>query len=414
MIKHCAVDIAPDCNYFLVIENLLNGSLLQNYMMLPNGEGALYSHISINKIIEDEMLHDNFEITTAANSSLKSMSSGEQKKALLKYILAKKPGFIIADNIFDNLDAEARESISTALLQAAAHTLIIQIINRKKDLLPFIKSVFCIKENIVFKKESTADYLKENNAGNENYFSEPVPPALHRYKLFDGPLVQMNDVSVSYDGRQILNKIDWTINAGEFWQLAGPNGSGKSTILSLITGDNPKGYGQNIFLFGKKKGSGESVWDIKQNIGYLTPTMVQFFPRLDSIEKMVLSGFFDSVGLYSIPNETQIKTAQSWLKLIGLYKERNKPFCFLPLGQQRMVLVARAMVKHPPLLILDEPTVGVDDKSTAVFIALINKIAAESATAILYVSHRAEEGLNPQHVFELLPANNGSSGKIRF
>jgi molybdate transport system ATP-binding protein len=414
MIQHCAIDIAADSDYFLVIENLLNRSLLQNFIVFPNEEGALYSDISINKIIEEEMLHDHFEITTAANSSLKSMSSGEQKKGLLQYILAKKPGFIVADNIFDNLDAEARESISTALLQVAAHTVIIQIINRKKDILPFIKTVFCIKENIVFKKESTADYLKENNAGYENYFSEPVPPALHSYKLFDGPLVQMNDVSVSYDGRQILNKINWTINAGEFWQLAGPNGSGKTTMLSLITGDNPKGYGQNIFLFGKKKGSGESVWDIKQNIGYLTPTMAQFFPRLDSIEKMILSGFFDSVGLYSIPNETQIKTAQSWLKLIGLYKERNKPFCFLALSQQRMVLVARAMVKHPPLLILDEPTVGVDDKNTALFIALINKIAAESTAAILYVSHRREEGLSPQHVFELIPAKNGSAGGINY
>jgi molybdate transport system ATP-binding protein len=414
MIQHCAIDIAPDCNYFLVIENLLNGSLFQNYIVFPNGEGALYSHISINKIIEEEMLHDHFEITTAANSSLKSMSSGEQKKGLLQYILAKKPGFIIVDNIFDNLDAVAKQNISTALLQTAAHTLIIQIINRKKDVLPFIERVFSIKENKVFKTTSTADYLKENTAGNESDFSENIPPALHSYTLPPGPLVQMNDVSVSYDGRQILNSINWTINAGEFWQLAGPNGSGKSTILSLITGDNPKGYGQNIFLFGKKKGSGESVWDIKQNIGYLTPTMAQFFPRLDSIEKMILSGFFDSVGLYSIPNETQIKTAQSWLKLIGLYNDRNKPFCFLPLGQQRMVLVARAMVKHPPLLILDEPTVGVDDKNTALFIALIYKIAAESATAILYVSHRAEEGLTPQHMFELIPANNGSAGGINY
>ncbi|WP_462222585.1 hypothetical protein [Ferruginibacter sp.] len=183
MIKHCAVDIAPDCNYFLVIENLLNGSLLQNYMMLPNGEGALYSHISINKIIEEEMLHDNFEITTAANSSLKSMSSGEQKKALLQYILTKKPGFIVADNIFDNLDAGAKENISTALLQIAAHTLIIQIINRKKDILPFIETVFSIRENIVFKKETIADYLKENNAGNENYppdFEHPVLPPVAR------------------------------------------------------------------------------------------------------------------------------------------------------------------------------------------------------------------------------------------
>ena len=204
---------------------------------------------------------------------------------------------------------------------------------------------------------------------------------MQTYNLADGALVHLQDVVVSYNGRAILNKINWTINPGEFWQLVGPNGSGKSTILSLITGDNPKGYGQNLVLFGIKKGSGEAVWDIKKNIGYLNATMTQFFPRLDSVEKMVLSGFFDSIGLYSMPNETQIKTAQQWLKIIGLYKERNAAFCFLPLGRQRMVMVARAMVKHPPLLILDEPTIGLDDDNIILFTALINKIATESNRA---------------------------------
>ncbi len=413
MIKHCAIDIAPDCNYDLVIENLLNGSLLQNFINLSALEGALYSQLTINKMIKEELLHDKVEIITANNNGLKFMSSGEQKKSLLQYIFNKNPDFIVADNIFDNLDIEARKNILSSLQQIAAHTLIIQIINRKKDILPFIKNVVCIKNNTVFKEESLENYLKEKNVGDENHFPKTIPPALHIYTLPAGPLVQMNDVSVSYDGRQILDKINWTINPGEFWQLTGPNGSGKSTILSLITGDNPKGYRQNFFLFGKRKGSGETVWDIKQNIGYLTPGMTQFFPRLDSIEKMILSGFFDSVGLYCMPNETQIKTAQHWLQITGLYEERNKPFCFLSLGHQRMVLVARAMVKHPPLLILDEPTSGLDDAGVSIFTALINKIAAESSTAILYVSHRAEEEIKPQNVFELLPGSNGSEGRRR-
>ena len=413
MIKHCAIDIATDCNYNTVIENLLNGNLLKNFINLPNLKGALYSHITINKMIGEELLHDTIEITTATNYNLKSMSSGEQKKALLQYIISKKPGFIIVDNVLDNLDTAAQKNILSSLQQVTAHIIIIQIINRKKDILPFIANVFTIKKDKIFKEESLGEYLKENSAAEESYFPETIPPALHNYTLPNAGLVQMIDVCVNYNGRSILNKINWTINAGEFWQLAGPNGSGKSTLLSLITGDNPKGYGQNLFLFGKKKGNGETVWDIKQNIGYLTPNMVQFFPRLDSVEKMLLSGFFDSIGLYCITNETQVKTAHSWLKIIGLYDEKNKPFCFLPLGKQRMVLVARAMVKHPPLLILDEPTSGLDDKSIVIFTALINKIAAESKTAIVYVSHRVEEGLNPKCIFELLPGSDGSTGRVR-
>lgn len=412
-IQHYAIDIADECNYNFVIENLLNGNLLQHHIALPKAAGALYSHITINKIIEEELLHDHFEITTATNTSLKSMSSGEQKKALLQYLINKKPGFIVVDNVLDNLDAAAQDDMLSSLKEIAADVLIIQIINRRKDILPFIEKVFTIKNNKVSKEENISDYLKEKNQTGTVRFPEIIPAALHRYTLPKTPLIQLKGVSVSYEGRKILNDINWTINPGEFWQLAGPNGSGKSTILSLITGDNPKGYGQNLMLFGIKKGSGETVWDIKQNIGYLTPTMTQFFPRLDSAEKMVLSGFFDSVGLYCIPNETQVKTAQHWLQLIGLYEERNQPFCFLPLGKQRMVLVARAMVKHPPLLILDEPASGLNDDDIMIFTSLINKIAAESTTAIVYVSHRPEQGLAPQYVFELQPGANGSSGSIK-
>jgi molybdate transport system ATP-binding protein len=363
-------------------------------------------------MIEEEVMHDHIEVITATNNNLKSMSSGEQKKALLHYIISKTPDFIIVDNIWDNLDGNAQESILSILQKTAAHTLIIQIISRKKDILPFVEKVITIKNNAVFKTQNLTDYLKEKNIAYENNFTKNIPPALHTYTTPAGPLAMLNNISVSFEGRQILNNINWVINTGEFWQLAGPNGSGKTTILNLITGESTKGYGQNLFLFGNKKGSGETIWDIKKNIGYVTPNTALLFPRLDTAEKMILSGFFDSIGLYTTPGETQITTANEWLKLINLYKERNQPFCFLPLGKQRMVLVARAMVKYPPLLILDEPTSGLDDENAVLFTALINKIAAESNTAIIYVSHRKEEGLRPQYIFELVPGKDGSIGQI--
>jgi molybdate transport system ATP-binding protein len=412
LLQHFAISIAPNCNYNWVIENILSGNLLQPAINLSALQGALYADAAINTMIAEEMWHDKFEITTASNSSLKSMSSGEQKKALLQYIIGKRPGFIIVDNIPDNLDTEAQQNITATLQQIAKHTIIIQIIHRKKYLLPFITDAVTLNNNTFFKQQSITEYLQIENTTNKKYFTEDIPPALHHYNLPAGPLVQLTNVSVSYDGRPILHNINWTIQPGEFWQLTGPNGTGKSTILSLITGDNPKGYGQNLLLFGYKKGSGESVWDIKKYIGYLTPNMAQFFPRLDSVEKMLLSGFFDSVGLYTQPNETQIKTTHQWLQFIGLYDNKNEPFCFLPLGKQRMVLVARAMVKHPPLLILDEPTAGLDDDSVAIFTNLINAIAAKSTTAIIYVSHQKEEGLKPEYIFKLTAGENGSVGMV--
>ncbi len=410
-VQHCAIIISSDCNYNDVINNLLNKTLQPYEINFPAGIGALYSSITINNLIAEEVQHEKIEITTEANSNLKSMSSGEQKKALLHHILLKKPAFIIVENIFDNLDIAAQHHIRLELNRQAAHRSILQIISRKKDILPFIKTVVTIASNKVLKVQAVDAFMRMQTDTDVDL--KLLPPALHTYKLPAGPLVQLKNVAVSYNNRSILKNISWTINAGEFWQLSGPNGSGKSTILSLITGDNPKGYGQNIILFGMKKGSGETVWDIKKHIGYLTPNMTQFFPRLDSVENMVLSGFYDSVGLYTKPGELQIKIAGDWLKLINLYDQKNTPFCFLPLGKQLMALVARAMVKHPPLLILDEPTSGLDDSSIKIFTALINKIAAESSTAILYVSHQKEEGLNPQFTFQLLPGDTGSTGSIQ-
>ncbi len=319
---------------------------------------------------------------------------------------------MVVDNIPDNLDTTGQQNIITVLQQIAIHTIVIQIIHRKKDILPFITEVVTLNNNIFYKQQTIAEYQQEEKSITKNYFTAAVPPALHHYYLPAGPLVQLTNLSVSYEGRQILNNINWVIQPGEFWQLTGPNGSGKSTILSLITGDSPKGYGQNLRLFGYKKGSGESVWDTKKNIGYLTPNMAQFFPRLDSVEKMLLSGFFDSVGLYNTPNETQIKTVHQWLQFIGMYDSRIEPFCFLPLGKQRMVLVVRAMVKHPPLLLLDEPTAGLEDESVVIFTTLINAIAVKSNTAIIYVSHQKEEGLNPEHIFKLKAGANGSVGTV--
>jgi molybdate transport system ATP-binding protein len=227
-------------------------------------------------------------------------------------------------------------------------------------------------------------------------------------------LILLKNVSVSYFGKPILKDINWHVKRGEFWQLAGRNGSGKTTLLSMITGDNPKGYGQELYLFGHKKGSGESVWDIKKKLGYFTPAMMDRFRGYHSLEHMLISGLTDSIGLYVRPTEAQLRIGKEWLMLLGLWNLREQYFHDLSAGMQRLVLCARAMVKHPLLLILDEPTAGLDDQSAALFTALVNKFARESNTAIIYVSHRDETGLQPDAVLQLEMTPAGSLGTIQF
>ena len=335
------------------------------------------------------------------------MSSGEQKKVVLKHLLSLKPGVLILDNLFDNLDAEAQQALKKELEETAAHTHLVQLLHRKREALPFIQNIVKLTDQgeIVFFD------LKEEEHAQDTLF-QTIPPPLYSYEVNSNELVRFSNVHVSYNDKQVLQHINWTVHAGEFWQLKGPNGSGKTTLLTMITGDNVKGYGKELYIFGRKKGSGETVWDIKNKIGYLTPAMTDLFSTRHTLAQMIVSGYMDSVGLYTIPTDMQQRSAHEWMQLLSIEHKANKPFCDLSPGEQRMALIARAMVKHPPLLILDEPLAGLDEHNAAKVIQLINKIAAESESAILYVSHQTEEGLEPQKVFELIKTENGSLGRI--
>jgi molybdate transport system ATP-binding protein len=284
-------------------------------------------------------------------------------------------------------------------------------VHRERDLLPFIENIITIENKYIFVLQPDKQAFLQQYHLQENQFQDEIPPPLRVYEGVQEELIKFQNVKVTYNEKPILQDITWMIRKGEFWHLRGPNGSGKTTILSMITGDNPKGYGQNLTLFGIKKGSGESVWTIKENIGYVTPSMTDLFSTRHTLEQMLISGFHDSIGLYVYPADSQVHTAKSWLKLIGMEDLSDKLFCLLSAGQQRMALVVRAMIKHPPLLILDEPIAGLDDYHSLLVVSLINKIAEESNTAILYVSHQDEEGLFPKQIFELIPTENGSIGK---
>ncbi|MBD0824492.1 ATP-binding cassette domain-containing protein [Aestuariibaculum marinum] len=404
MNKHIAVYISNKDHKQDFIERIQRGIVLSDF---SKPKAALFSEITINKLIQEERIHGVSNVVTPTGNSLEKSSQGERKKALLNHIISQNPEAIIVDNVFGNLDIEAQSQITQTLNELSDRVRILQITKRQDDILSFIDQVYHLEGNelIEFKKEEDTEIKKEA-------FVVELPKAYRPISERINPIVKFTNVSVDYRERPILNNINWEIRKGQFWQLMGPNGSGKSTILSMIFGDNPKAFGQDIVLFGVKKGSGESVWEIKQKIGYFSSDMLHGFTRLDSIGNMVVSGFFDTIGLYKTPTNEQIKIAQHWLRVLDMFDIRKQDFLSLSKGYQSLVLIARAMVKHPPLLILDEPTNGLDDTDVRLFTQLINKIASETETAILYVSHRKEAGLNPDLVYQLTPHETGSIGQV--
>ena len=402
VINHWAIFLSNNSHSHVLVQQLLFGKANTPFTDFNGLKGVLFSTITLQEFIEEEAKHQHTDILKNTSRTLQSMSSGERKKALLAYLLLQQPDFIILDNPFDNLDFDSQQILLQQLLIISQHTAIIQLINRKSDQLSFITNAININDNL------------DAKPSNNDIFSGSIPPPLKQYTNDGNTLIEFKNVTVKYEERTIVKNINWEINAGEFWQLVGPNGAGKTTLLTMINGDNPKAYGQDLFLFGKRKGSGETVWEIKEKIGYLTPAMTDLFSTRHTLEHMIVSGFLDSIGLYKLPTDNQLQLAYKWLQVMNLQHLKHIPFCKLSVGQQRMALIARAMVKHPPLLILDEPNSGLDDHNVALVSALINKIAAESTTAILYVSHRTEKNINPQYIYELQPSSTGSIGFVRY
>ncbi|MEW5717940.1 MAG: ABC transporter ATP-binding protein, partial [Chloroflexota bacterium] len=203
-------------------------------------------------------------------------------------------------------------------------------------------------------------------------------------------LVSMNNVNVSYNGTQVLRNVHWTVRENEQWALLGPNGAGKTTLLSLILADNPQAYANDITLFGRRRGSGESIWEIKQKIGWVAPELHLYYPRGATCRDVVCSGWFDSVGLYRECSAEQRERAIAWLQQLGL-DCAEKTIAQVSEGEQRLVLIARALVKSPTLLVLDEPCQGLDARNRDRVLQAIDWVGSQPSTSMIYVTHRADE-----------------------
>lgn len=372
-------------------------------------QGAVFSHAVIEYWIEEEARHDLKPLVNKTNQPFRTYSSGEKKKALLQFVLSHQPDFLILDNPFDHLDTASREALAAQLQELSAAILMIQLVSRIADILPFVTRVADARKQSI-SWEPANSLLSTNPSISKKDVPIPPPPKPHPSP---GPRIfKLVNVSVAYGDKPVLKDISWEVKPGEFWELSGPNGSGKTTILSMITGDNPKAFGQDIEIMGYRKGSGESVWDIKKHIGYFSPAITYRFRGNHSAINMLISGLYDSIGLYVKPSETAQLLALNWLEVLDMRAKAKLNFRDLTEGERRLVMCARAMIKHPPLLILDEPTSSLDDNSARLVVNLVNKMAAESNTAIIFVSHRREPDLEAPNNFNLEMTAAGSFGIV--
>jgi molybdate transport system ATP-binding protein len=201
----------------------------------------------------------------------------------------------------------------------------------------------------------------------------------------------MENVTIKYGDKLILDQVNWQLKRGERWMLLGHNGAGKSTLLSLINGDNPQAFANKIILFDQRKGSGESIWEIKKKIGYVSPELFQYFPSGNTCMQVIESGFDDTLGLFRASGQRHAEICMRWMKLLEIEEYAGTMFRNVPVSVQRIVMLARAMVKNPVLLILDEPCLGLDFAQQEQFKKLIDEICSMSNMSLIYVSHYQHE-----------------------
>ena len=328
---------------------------------------------------------------------IQALSSGEMRKLLIGRALAAEPCLLILDEPFNGLDTRSHGQLVKLLERLVAlGTQMVLIVHRREEIPFFFSHVLQVDRGRVAWQGSRAeaDALWPLSAA-EKRAHESAPAASVRSVAKEAVggefLIRMQQVTVRFGDQLALDRVDWSMRSGENWAITGPNGAGKSTLLKLITGDQLQAYANKIELFGRPRGSGESVWEIKQHIGYVGDELQARYQRKLTAFDVICSGFFDSVGLYRYCTDDQRRTGGQWVRSLHLEDLAGHPMSQLSFGQQRLILIARAMVKMPRLLILDEPCNGLDESNRCRVLQMVETIAATGRTNLLYISHRPDE-----------------------
>lgn len=339
-----------------------------------------------------------FHINDLWNKPMLMLSSGELRKVSLAEAVIGAPRVLIIDNPYIGLDAQAREMLTSALevLSQSGIIQIVLVVCSMSDVPSFITHIVPVENKIVGKKVPKEDYLKANATTIKFQLSDDKKQSILSQPCDDTKnaancIVGMNNVTIRYGEKLILDRVNWTIRNGEHWALTGQNGSGKSTLLSIICADNPQSYACDVTLFDIKRGSGESIWDIKKHIGYVSPEMHRALHYDVPAINIVATGLSNTFGVKVQPSGEKRTKCLYWMNILGIESLAERSFLKLSSGEQRLILLARAFVNDPDLLILDEPLHGLDDQNKTMAKSVIDTFCARKNKTMIFVTHYKEE-----------------------
>lgn len=371
----------------------------QRYESGMNGEVPTVREVMGDRLDSPAWLDlaERMQLRKYEDKPVNGLSSGELRKMLVINQLLDAPDLLILDNPYIGLDVEARRELDVAMeaITADGATSIMMLLCNVNEIPPFVTSIIPIKglsllPTVTYADRGSLDSLFDYTVADEQML--PIADVAADMPPVDTPIVEMRHCRIGYGKTIIIDDISWEIRMGEHWILSGANGAGKSTLLSLIHADNPQGYSNDLSLFGRRRGSGESIWDIKRRIGYVSPEMHLYFNGGHSLGlHVVAQGLNDTVGQYKKLTQPQLDLAARWLDYLHISHLADRPFRTLSAGEQRLLLLARTLIKTPPLLILDEPLHGLDQAAKRAIRATIDRLARARTFSLIYVTHRIEE-----------------------
>ena len=328
------------------------------------------------------------------DKSLIKLSNGETRRLSFATALIKNPKILLMDQPLTGLDKETRDGFGAMLSDIIASGIHILMSTHNDEIPSCITNVGFLSEKNISIVNKAGDLIQNHqNWRSEHGIDKEIVKRL-LVKAKENPfrkILEIKTTSVKYGENQILDNINWTVLPNEKWALKGENGAGKSTLLSLILGENPQAYANEIYLFDRKRGSGESIWDIKKPIGFVAPELSRFFPSNQTCIKVLMSGFFDTMGLFKKVTPEQERLAMDWMGLFGFQNVANLLFNQVSLENQRFILLARALVKNPHLLVLDEAAQGMEDLQRFRFRETVDLVCEIVPVALIYVSHYEED-----------------------
>ncbi len=329
------------------------------------------------------------------------LSNGQKRKLLIAKALLKKPRLLLLDNPYIGLDNSSRQIMNELIDNLINSGLQIVLATNKEDIPQKITHLAEVRNFQVYAIDNELHRIEKNIITP----SKTDFPVIERRGDYDfQTAVQFTKVSINYGAKQVLKNIDWTVKKGEKWAILGDNGSGKSTLLSLIYADHPQSYANEVVLFDHPRGKGETIWDIKKMIGFVSPELHFYLQNTMTAFEIAATGFFDGFTLTRELSENEKHTISNLFSYYSFAHLANRNFLHLSTGEQRLVLFIRALVKKPALLIMDEPFQNLDKEYLRLSLHLLDGYLTDADT-LIYVTHYQEE--IPNCVDRFLYLKNG-------